>query len=223
MLAAGLHQLWLQHLEPPCSYCRTTKLKLSHLPHLSQARGKWVSGKSLFSHWEFCPVKLGSVSPVLICGVSLHPTPLSTAVEISVEVPRLKCCQTPLISFYKQALHAGEAVLWFSLAFQRCLTLQWKITSGSYHKGCVKLFWKLLTNYYSVIHWLSFGTYWIRICKMFHKYSSSLCIHAWGRSCERFKRDSQVTPSWERRQYWREGLELKKYADSLGKKSEKAG
>lgn len=34
-------------------------------------------------------------------------------------------------------------------------------------------------------------------------------------------RGSQVTPSWERQQYWREGLELKKYADSLGKGLEK--
>lgn len=80
-----------------------------------------------------------------------------------------------------------------------------------------KVVLKTITHYYSVIHWLSFGTYWQRICKIFPKYCSSLCIHAWGRWCDS-RRDSQVTtPSWERQQYWREGLELKNMLTAWGR------
>lgn len=112
--------------------------------------------------------------------------------------------------------------LWFSLAFWRCLTLlQWKMTSGSYYKGCVKLFWKLLTNYCSVIHWLGFGTYWVRICKIFPKYSSSSCVHAWGRWCDskRFTGDTKLGKATilEGR------IRAQKICWHLGEGSEKAG
>jgi len=44
-------------------------------------------------------------------------------------------------------------------------------------KGCAKLVQKL----HSVVRWLGFGMYWVRTCKIFPKYGSSICFHAQSR------------------------------------------
>ena len=110
----------------------------------------------------------------------------------------------------------------FSLAFLRCLTLPQarKMPSRrNCYKGCAKLVQKL----YSGVHWLGFGICWVRICKIFPKYGSSLCFHAWRRWWDREMIFTGNTKLGKAARILEGRIGVQKRCWQLGEGSEKAG